>query len=139
MVIHLYIRLEISHRTRWWCLKCVIVYLARDIPVFLMYCVYGESGSSLLIESTDSMIIHRISGLLVPQEVPNIKWRQHATRKRDWLIEALFQACTLASVAVASCSFFAQTLFSALSAENFNLLVSWSKKASITATCSVYV
>ena len=37
-------------------LKCVIVYLARDIPPFVMYCVYGESGSSLLIESTDSMI-----------------------------------------------------------------------------------
>ena len=28
--------------------KCVIVYLARDIPPFVMYCVYGESGSSLL-------------------------------------------------------------------------------------------
>ena len=38
--------------------KCVIVYLARDIPAFVMYYfVYGESGSSLLIESTDSMII----------------------------------------------------------------------------------
>ena len=43
------IRLEISRRTRWWCLKCVIVYLARDIPPFVMYCVYGESGSPLLI------------------------------------------------------------------------------------------
>ena len=30
--------------------------LARDIPPFVMYCVYGESGSSLLIESTNSMI-----------------------------------------------------------------------------------
>ena len=50
------IRLEISRRTRWWCLKSVIVYLARDIPAFVMYCVNGESGSSLLIESTDSMI-----------------------------------------------------------------------------------
>ena len=38
-------------------LKSVIVYLARDIPAFVMYCVNGESGSSLLIESTDSMII----------------------------------------------------------------------------------
>ena len=40
------------------CLKCVIVYLARDIPTFVMYCINGESGSSLLIESvsTDSMI-----------------------------------------------------------------------------------
>ena len=34
----------------------MIVYLARDIPAFVMYCVNGESGSSLLIESTDSMI-----------------------------------------------------------------------------------
>ena len=45
------IRLEISHRTRWSCLKCVIEYLARDIPAFVMYCVYGTSRSSLLIES----------------------------------------------------------------------------------------
>ena len=35
----------------------MIVYLARDIPAFLMYCVKGESGSSRLIESTDSMIV----------------------------------------------------------------------------------
>ena len=41
---------------RWWCIKCVIVYLAQDIPPFVMYCVYGESDSSLLIESTDSTI-----------------------------------------------------------------------------------
>ena len=34
----------------------MILYLAQDIPAFVMYCVYGESGSSLLIESTDSMI-----------------------------------------------------------------------------------
>ena len=34
----------------------MIVYLARDISPFVMYCVSGESGSSLLIESTDSMI-----------------------------------------------------------------------------------
>ena len=45
----------------------MIVYLARDIPAFVMYCVYGESRSSLLIESTDSMILfyallhHRLS------------------------------------------------------------------------------
>ena len=47
---------KISRRTRWWCLKCVIVYLARVIPAFVMYCVNGASNSSLLIESTDSMI-----------------------------------------------------------------------------------
>ena len=46
--------LEISHRTQWWCLKCMIMYLARDIPAFAMYCIYGESDSSLLIQSTDS-------------------------------------------------------------------------------------
>ena len=33
------------------------IYLARDIPAFVMYCVYGESRSSLLIEFTDSMIL----------------------------------------------------------------------------------
>ena len=32
------------------------MYLAQDIPAFVMYCVNGESGSSLLIESTNSMI-----------------------------------------------------------------------------------
>ena len=52
----LFILLEISRRTRWWCLKCVIVYLARDILAFVMYCINGESGSSLLIESINSMI-----------------------------------------------------------------------------------
>ena len=48
-------------RTRWWCLKCVIVYLARDIPPFVMYCVYGQSGSSLLIESTAPRLNHMSS------------------------------------------------------------------------------
>ena len=33
------------------------IYLAQDIPAFVMYCVYGESRSSLLIEFTDSMIL----------------------------------------------------------------------------------
>ena len=28
----------------------MIVYLARDIPAFVMYCVYGSSRSSLLID-----------------------------------------------------------------------------------------
>ena len=50
--------LDIEHRrTRWWCLKCVIVYLARDIPPFVMYCVNGKPCPSLFIESTDSIII----------------------------------------------------------------------------------
>ena len=34
----------------------MIVYLARDIPAFAMYCINGASRSSLLIESTDSVI-----------------------------------------------------------------------------------
>ena len=55
-LIYTLIRLEISRRTRWWCLKCVIVCLARAIQAFVMYCVNGTSRSSLLIESTDSVI-----------------------------------------------------------------------------------
>ena len=35
----------------------MIVYLARDIPQFVMYCVNGKPRSSLFIESTDSMIV----------------------------------------------------------------------------------
>ena len=35
----------------------MIVYLARAIQAFVMYCVNGTSRSSLLIESTDSMIV----------------------------------------------------------------------------------
>ena len=49
-------QLKISRRTRWWCLKYAIVYLVREIPAFEMYCVNGASRSSVLIESTDSMI-----------------------------------------------------------------------------------
>ena len=37
----------------------MIVYLARDIPQFVMYCVNGKPRSSLFIESTDSMIIYK--------------------------------------------------------------------------------
>ena len=32
------------------------MYLARDILPFVMYCVNGKPRSSLLIESTDSMV-----------------------------------------------------------------------------------
>ena len=46
---------QISRRTRWCCLKCVIVYLARDIPSFVKYCIYGESGLSLLTEYANSI------------------------------------------------------------------------------------
>ena len=40
----------------------MIVYLARDIRPFVMYCVNGKLRSSLLIESTDSMI-----NIIIPQ------------------------------------------------------------------------
>ena len=63
---------EISRRTRWWCLKCVKVYPLRDIRPFVMYCVNGKPCSSLLIESTDSMIYtHRES--LVHNHEPRAK------------------------------------------------------------------
>ena len=32
------------------------VFLALDIPPFVMYCVNGKPRSSLFVESTDSMI-----------------------------------------------------------------------------------
>ena len=38
----------------------MIVYPARDIRPFVMYCINGKPHSSLLIESTDSMIFIRI-------------------------------------------------------------------------------
>ena len=44
----------------------MIVYLAQDIPAFVVYCINGESGSSLLIESVDSMIIIIIILKLLP-------------------------------------------------------------------------
>ena len=58
--------------------------------MFVMYCVNEESGSSLLIESTDSMIYniyYRMSGFLVLWEVPNVKWCQHAMCKHNQIIE----------------------------------------------------
>ena len=38
------------------------VYPARDIRPFVMYCVNGKPRSSLLIESTDSMICRLFIG-----------------------------------------------------------------------------
>ena len=50
------------------CLKCVIVYLSRDILAFAMYCIYGTSRSSLLIgnilfKMCDSVLIARYSSV----------------------------------------------------------------------------
>ena len=49
----------------------MIVYLARVIPAFVMYCVNGESGSSLLIEST-----HRVYRLYDMKHV----YKKHVKR-----------------------------------------------------------
>ena len=43
----------------------MIVYLARDIRPFVIYCVNGKPRSSLLIESTDSMICRCICTFLI--------------------------------------------------------------------------
>ena len=37
------------------------VFLALDIPPFVMYCVNGKPRSSLFIESTDSMIAYSMT------------------------------------------------------------------------------
>ena len=50
----------------------MIVYLARDIPPFVMYCFNGKSRSSLLIESTNSMTcncLHYFSHTVTANEV----------------------------------------------------------------------
>ena len=43
----------------------MIVYLARAIQAFVMYCVNGTSRSSLLIVSTYSMIVFGLCVLLL--------------------------------------------------------------------------
>ena len=60
-----------------------VVYLARDIPAFVMYCVYGEFRSSLLIEleSTNSMIfqaVRRAVNVPVPYVYLNICPMRHS-------------------------------------------------------------
>ena len=76
----------------------MIVYLTRDIPAFVMYCVYGKSRSSLLIESTDSMIIQfynpggakdryykilrHISGFLIVNSPPRVVYNTVLHRVR---------------------------------------------------------
>ena len=52
-------------------MQWVIVYQARDIHPFVMYCVNGKPRSSLLIESTDSMIgikMNKEVGMLLPKK-----------------------------------------------------------------------
>ena len=60
----------------------MIVYLARDIPAFVMYCVNGESGSSLLIESTDSMIIH-VNVKQIISEMLSFKLKKQSLKKSN--------------------------------------------------------
>ena len=51
----------------------MIVYLARDIPAFVMYCIYGESRSSLLKESTDSILFYALLHHRLSPEGPSHK------------------------------------------------------------------
>ena len=46
------------------------LYIDRDIFDFVMYYIYGQSGPSLLIESTDSMILN-------PAAAESVRWFQH--------------------------------------------------------------
>ena len=63
--VYTLIRLEISRRTRWWCLKCVIVYLARDISGVCNVWSLWRIWLIVLIESTDSMIFETHSLMLI--------------------------------------------------------------------------
>ena len=63
----------------------MIVYLAGDIPQFVMYCIYGESGSYLLIESTDSMISKQQESTCVVME------QVFYIQLGDWLIQDLYK------------------------------------------------
>ena len=58
----------------------MIVYLARDIRPFVMYCINGKPRSSLFIESTDSIILkdrknilkmNKEAGMLLPKKRAN--------------------------------------------------------------------
>ena len=50
-------RCKITRRRRWRRLEVVKLYGFRVMLVFVMYYIYVTSGPSLLIESTDSMIV----------------------------------------------------------------------------------
>ena len=54
----------------------MIVYLARDIPQFVMYCVNGKPRSSLFIVYTDSMIIIPLPGCTVRKSLR--RWKERA-------------------------------------------------------------
>ena len=71
-------------------LKCVIVYLARDIPAFVMYCINGESGSSLLIVSTDSMI-HLYNAILIQRSVIHKTYHTTFIKQWGWLFGGIVQ------------------------------------------------
>ena len=51
------------------------VYIARDNSTFVMYCVYGKSGSSLVIESTYSMMynLYFFTVIIVNMKVTSLR------------------------------------------------------------------
>ena len=69
------------------------MYLARDIPAFVMYCVNGESGSSLLI-----MIIHNYRGLKnkdISQLGGDVLELGGAKYKNTWLVCGIGCSCKI--------------------------------------------
>ena len=66
----------------------MIVFLARDIPPFVMYCVNGKPRSSVFIESTDSMIIGEQNEHPCLLNYPNFRYIYIYTRmKKHFLNE----------------------------------------------------
>ena len=74
----------------------MIVYLARDIPAFVMYCVNGESGSSLLIESSllldTTEVLARVLGPVEGEEQLHIQLSmlRRKTRRGMFLLPECF-------------------------------------------------
>ena len=55
-------RCKITRRTQWWRLQVLKWFRSWDIFIFLMYYAYVTSGASLLIGSTDPMILQNGHG-----------------------------------------------------------------------------
>ena len=77
-----------TRRTRWQRLEVPKQFRFQDIFVFVMYYIYGVSSPSLLIESTDSMIMYL--------EEKNMVWGdwsalQHITSGPIRVVDNLFQ------------------------------------------------
>ena len=61
----------------------------RDSVPSVMYCVNGESSSSLLIESTDSMIYGIVHTYLQPSRQSKLIVTANAVTLPDWYISLI--------------------------------------------------